>query len=214
MALNAQALVSVAELKDELKYSGTGENLNLERAINRATAWLESEIKEHLVTRGDVTEYHTVYNRRTTLRLSHSRTIAITSVHESTALPPVYDATTLLTASTDYQHVAELGELRRLKSGALYPWITGYRAIQVIHSYGYRKLDGTPTTAALIPDDLKKLCLIVAAGMFEGPHRARDESSADALGSATRFLGYLPPDQKDALDSYTRYEFDRTWEAA
>ena len=216
MALNSEALVSLAELKAYLEAAGPTQDPNLEDAINGATAWLEGKVNRHLVTRGDVTELHTIPGGGAALQLSQPETIAVASVHESTQLPPLYDATTLLTADDDYALDREAGRIIRLSSGAPFPWATGYRAVQVVHSYGYRDRNGLPAPAKPIPEDIRRICLTVAAAMFqEGANQRWGTSSVtDAQGSVTRFTGYLPPSQMRALKSYRHYDFARTWVAA
>jgi hypothetical protein len=214
MALNAQALASVAEMKAELELAGDAQDLKLEKALNRATAWIEGQANRHFVTRGDVLEYHSLWDGRPELALSYYPTVAVASVYESWSLPPVHDATTLLTEGTDFQLDKPHGVLRRISSGALCPWASGYRAIKITHSYGFQKLDGSPAEAEPIPDDLKQLCLFVATTIFKESDRGRwgISSVTDAQGTVTRYLGYLPPDMKDVLVSYRRRVYDRTWE--
>jgi len=209
VALSAYALVSVAELKVYIGAEGSGEDQRFEDAINRATAWIENQTERHFITRGSTTEYHTVDGSQTTIRASQWPIISITSIHESTTSPRVYDGTSLLTAATDYQHVAETGLIHRLSSSELTRWAWGYRAIKLVFQYGY-------ATASTVPEDLRQLCLFVATSIFKEADRQRwgVSSVTDATGSVTRFLGYLPPDMKAHLESFKRWEFDRTWEAA
>jgi hypothetical protein len=216
MALSPYALVSLSELRPYAGLEGGGQDDALEAAIGRATAWLESHASRHFVTRGSRTEYHTVHDGSTEIVLSQLPTIAVTSIHESTALPPVYDATSLLVADTDYQLDREHGRVRRLSSGCPTPWGAGTRAIRVVHSYGYRDVAGLPAEAEPVPDDIKLLALFTATAIFKESDRARwgVSSVTDAMGSVTRYLGYLPPDMKDVLLSYRRREYHRTWELA
>ncbi len=216
MSLAADALASVQELKEYAGFSGESQDGNLENAINRATAWLEGQANRHFVTRGDVIEYHSLWDGRCELQLSQFPTIAIASIHESSGMPPAYGATELLVEGIDYQVDKAVGCVRRIQSGALCSWAMGYRAIKAVHSYGFRELDGSPETALPIPDDLKLLCLFVAVTIFKESDRARwgISSVTDAQGTVTRYLGYLPPDMKDILVSYRRRMFDRTWELA
>lgn len=216
MAVNPEALVSLVALKAYLEATGATQDANFEAAIDAATTWLESQVNRQFVTRGDVTELHTISGGVSTLQLSQPEMIAVTSVHESTQLPPVYNASTLLSAPADYALDRQFGKIVRVSSGAPFPWATGYRAVQVVFSYGYRALDGLPVAAKPIPEDIRQLCLLVAASMFqEGAGQRWGKSSVtDAQGSVTRFTGYLPPSQKAALKAYRHYEFARTWEAA
>jgi len=214
VGLAAHALVSTAELKTYAGFSGASQEGALEDAINAATGWLESEANRQFVTRGDVTEYHWLHNYRCELKLSHFPTIAVASIHESGDVPPVYDGSTLLVGGTDYQLDKAIGCAKRVRGGALSYWAAGYRAIKVVHSYGYRKTDGTPTLALPVPEELKLLCKFVAVSIFKESDRARwgISSVTDAQGSVTRFLGYLPPDMKAQLESHRRFAIDRTWE--
>lgn len=216
MALLAHAMVSVAELKDYLGVSGTQQANQLERAINRATEWIETETGRHFVSRGALTEYHSVMECLDTIQLRQWPIVSVTSVHESTDSPRVYDSGTLLTTATEYQAVSETGQIRRLSSAALTPWASGYRTVQVIYTAGYQDRTGDPSAASKLPADLEVLCLFVAAAIFKEADRERWglSSVTDATGTVQRFLGYLPADMRAHLESYRRHEFSRTWEAA
>lgn len=209
MSLSDHALVTLPELKTYMGVEGSAEDARLNEAINGATFWLERQTDRHFITRGSITEYHTVEAGQKTIRASHWPIISVTSIHESTDNPRVYDATTLLTAGTHYQHVAESGLIRRLSYSEPADWATGYRVIKLIFHYGY-------ATTAAVPDDLKQLCFFVASSMYKESDRGRwgMSSVTDATGSVTRFLGYLPPDMKEHLEMFRRREFERTWEAA
>jgi len=209
MALSSYALVTLAEFRAYVGAQGASEDSALEASINRATAWIEDQTSRKFITRGEVGEYHTVRPDEHTIQLGEWPLISVTSVHESTTTPRAYDAASILTVATEYQAVNERGLIRRLSSSNLTWWARGYRAIKVLYDYGY-------ATSTVIPDDLKMLCLFVAASMFKESDRARWglSSVTDAQGSVTRFLGYLPPDMKAHLLAYQRVEFERTWEAA
>lgn len=210
MGLSTYALVTLPELSGRLGAQGSADDPALEDSINRATAWIETKTERKFVTRGDVGELHTVAWGDHTIRLGERPIISVTSVHESTASPRVYDADSLLTADTEYQVVKELGRIRRLSSSELTYWARGYRAIKVLYDYGY-------ANEAAVPDDLKQLCLFVADAMHKEADRGLGNVSSvtDAQGSITRFMGYLPPSMQEHLDRYSRgAEFEHTWEAA
>lgn len=212
MALSAYALVTLADLKGYKGFEGSAEDDRLEQAINAASAWLENKTERHFITRGASTEYHTLNSAvRHTINLAQSPVIALTSVHESTTTPRVYDATTLLTVDTEYVGVStpERAVIRRLSNSELYPWAVGYRAIKVVYQYGY---ENTTT----VPDDLAFLCQYLAYSIYREADRGWHgmASVADAQGSVTRIGRHLPPEMLSVLDGYTRQVFERTWEAA
>jgi hypothetical protein len=132
------ALASLQELKDYLPAHGDTEDDGLTKALNRASAILEARTDRHFVTRGELTEYHSVYDGRRLLELSQAPVISITSIHESASLPPVYDADSLLVPEEDYLVDRERGLVDRVCTGIPIGWASGRRAIRVVWSYGYR----------------------------------------------------------------------------
>ena len=209
MSLSTYALVTLEEVKAYIGAAGSAADPVLESCINRASAWIESETDRKFITRGAITEYHSVRAGDHSIRLAERPIVTVTSVHESSSCPPVYDAASLLTANTDYMLVKERGIIRRVSLGQPTPWLTGYRAIKVVYSYGYANQDS-------VPEDLRQLCLFVATSMFKESDRARWglSSVTDALGTVTRFTGYLPPDMESHLAGYQRGLFERTHEEA
>lgn len=210
MSVGTYALVSLDELRAAIGAAdgGPGQDANLEKCIDRATAWLENETNRKFITRGNTTEYHTVRDGEHTIRVAEWPITTVVSVHETTTIPRTYGATALLVDGTDYRVVKELGLIRRISSAELTRWQTGYQAIKVIYTYGY-------ATSASVPEDLKQIALFVAISMFKETDRARwgVSSVTDGLGTVTRYLGYLPPDMKSRLDGYRHDLFDRTWES-
>lgn len=211
MALSDYALIDANDLRTYQGSEGTGENDRFEDAINSASAFIEQETNRHFITRGAVTEYHTVGDTCHSIRLAHSPTITVTSVHESITSPRAYDATTLLTANTDYISVstAEIALIRRLSNSELYYWATGYRAIKVVYSYGYADRDS-------LPEDLRHLAMQLSASIFKEADRGWHglTNITDATGTMTRIGRLVTPDMKRTLGAYTAEFFERTWEAA
>ena len=212
MALSSYALIDLPTLKSYKGVEGTGEDDRLISAINAASAWIETATERHFVTRGAVTEYHSLDKWGIhTITLSQSPIITLTSVHESTGSPRVYDATSILTTATDYLAVSNVdrAQIRRLSSSDLTDWAVGYRCIQVIYSYGY-------ASTATIPADLAFLATYLAYSIYKEADRGWHGmvSVSDAQGSVTRLGRHLPPEMKAVLDGYTRVMFERTWEVA
>jgi len=211
VALSTYALISLSDLKGYKGFEGTTEDSRLDLAINAASSWIEGKAQRQFITRGGVTEYHTLDRAVHSITLAQSPIITVTSVHESTTTPRVYDATSLLTTVTDYQGVSttERAQIRRISNSELYPWATGYRAIKVVYSYGY-------ADTAAIPDDLAFLCIYLAYSIYREADRGWHGmvSVSDAQGSVTRLGRHLPPEMQAILDGYTRQAFERTWEPA
>lgn len=221
--LSAYALVSLADFKVYLGSAGTGQDPNYTSALNAATAIIEREVDRELVTRGDVTEFHSLgwnpdlwySSGRAEIYTGQWPIIAITTIHESISQPPVYDAGTLLTAS-DYEVLKPRGVIRRLAGYGSGLWASGNRAVQIVYSAGFRKTDGTPSGAVAVPDDLQQACMFVAASIAKESDRKQwgVSSQSDALGNVTHFMGYLPPSMREMLSHYRRLGFGGTWERA
>ena len=215
VSLLSYSLASLAELKAFLgNVTGTGQDDNLTSALNRATDIVEQALGGRwLVTRGTVTEYHSIFEDTTEIRLRQWPIVSVTSVHECTDFPRVYDSTTILTVTTDYELDAEPGVVRRFDSGPTC-WATGSRVAKVIYVGGYKTVAGTPTGATAIPERFKQAALEVAAALFsESDRRAWGVSSrSDALGNVTRFMGVMAPSLAARLHAEREHDWDRTWE--
>ncbi len=213
--LSPYALVSLADFKLYAGAAGFGQDANYIGALNAATAIIEREVDRELVTRGDVTEFHSVgwnpdiYYRegRAEIYTGQWPIISITTIHESFGQPPVYDAGTLLAASS-YEVLKPRGIVRRLAGYGAGYWACGNRAVQIVYSAGY--------AAASVPADLQQVCMFVAASIAKESDRKQwgVSSQADALGNVTHFMGYLPPSMKEMLSHYRRLGFGGTWERA
>lgn len=211
MALSDYALIAVSDLKTYIGAQGNTEDARIEAAINAASSFIEQDTNRHFITRGAATEYHSVRDARHTIVLGHAPLITLTSVHESTASPRVYDATSLLTADTDYVGVSDAHRvvIRRLSASELFPWAVGYRCIKVVYSYGYADI-------AALPEDLKLAAKKLATSIYKEADRREwgATSITDAQGSVTRIGRLVTPDLRVTLDAYHWNTFERTWEAA
>jgi len=212
MPLSTYALMSLAELKAHVGAGGSAKDADLEEVINRVSAEIEGHLGRQIVTRGNLTEYHTMRADGTAVEASELRTlewpiIAVTSVHEDTATPRTYGAGALLVDGTGYEAVKPKGIIRRIVgSGVLGVWNTGHRAIKVVCSAGY-------ATTAAVPAEIKAVALRYAALVWGETKRGDFGMSgmSDALGNYTRFApAQLTPEMKAALAPERRLSF---WES-
>ena len=211
MALSESHFVCTeAEYRLNAAAGGSDQKANIQAALRDTTTYMERLIGRSIVSRGAVTEYHTIpfQSWRESIRLNQYPLLTLTSVHESCASPRVYDATTLLVNGTDYVYIADTGEIRRLCSSELTTWRWGYRAIKVVYTAGWAQAD--------VPGELKRICLFAATSMLKESALQRWGVSAatDDQGNYQRFIGYLPPDQLQMLQSYALEKYGRTGEAA
>lgn len=224
MALIDHALLTLLEAKDYLVAQGSAGDSRLETAINAATEVIEARLGRRLVSRGNITEYHSPEVSGTTIRLSEWPTHSISSVHESTDWPRVYDPTTVLATSGDsqgYAYDAEEGMVHRISYGTPILWACGRRVIKVIHEAGYKGVTAAwlSTGTAELPDipwDWKQLALAVTAAIYsEGERKGWGVSSQqDVTGNFVRFMGWVPPSLMDQIDAAKRIVFEKTWERA
>lgn len=211
--LSAYSLLSLEELKDELRIADDGKNLALTILANTVSEVIEEYLSRQIVTRGSLTEYHTMEANGETLAaesvlsLLEWPAISITNVWEDTNWPRTYP--TPLTAGTDYQANNPTGRIHRLTSpGARYRWATGFRAVKVVYSAGY-------ATTAAVPAPIKWVAKRLAGVMWEEYKRDwRGVSSvSDQLGNFTRFSSAtLSPDMRADLSSYRRMRVFETGE--
>lgn len=217
MALTANALVTVEELKDYLS-PGTGGVSHDDRVglvIGRACALIEQEVGRDLVSRGSITEYHTVWALDSEIRLSQWPTISVTTVHEDP--DRTYGADTLLVVNTDYIISKPLGKLIRISEAGGCPieWDASWRAVKVVHAGGYATTTGTPTGALEVPPDLKEVALKVCAKLWSEAMRQQwgISGASDAAGNWTRFeSGAISKDIREQLSPYRRWGHGETWE--
>lgn len=212
ITLSTYSLLSLEELKEELRVEGDGKNVALTVLANTVSEVIEAYLSRKVVTRGSLTEYHTMEANGSplttgVLSLLDWPIISLTSISEDTAWPRTYG--TLLTAGTDYQANNPTGRVYRLTSpGASYRWATGFRAIRAIYSAGY-------ATTAAVPQTIKAVARRLAGVMWEEYKRDwRGVSSvSDQLGTFTRFsAATLSADMKRDLDSERRMRIFETGE--
>lgn len=186
MTLSTYSLLSLDELKEELRVSDDGKNVALTVLANTVSEVIEDHLARKVVSRGSLTEYHTMETSgarlySSVISLLEWPIITLASIAEDTAWPRTYS--TLLTSGTDYQANPPTGRVYRLTSpGARYQWATGFRAVRVVYTAGY-------ANTAAVPQTIKSVARRLAGVMWEEYKRDwRGVSSvSDQLGTFTRF---------------------------
>lgn len=188
----------------EIATADGAKNTLLDLLSDTARALIESYLDRLLVTRGSITEFHSIWRPQSAIYLTQWPIIPtagdVTSVHEDAN--GSYDASALLTVTTDYTISAPAGKIIRVSSAVATTWLAGYRTIQVIYTGGY-------ADTASVPADIKYECLRIIGAMWsEASMKQFNMSSiADDLGNVSRFV---PPgvnaDARRALDGYRRME--------
>lgn len=212
MALSAVAIIDTEYLRSALSIAGSAKEPVVEEVIHRATGRIETYLGRHLITRGEITEFHTLplsLSRRhfdedlwfaagntSEIYLSQWPIISVTSVKLSAGdIPRTYP--TVLVAGTDYDISKAPGKLVSLAG----VWPTGWRMIEVKATLGY-------ANRAAIPDDIRGVAVRLAATAWQEITRASYglSSVTDAAGSFTRYLpADLTEDMKEVLRPYGRW---------
>jgi Phage gp6-like head-tail connector protein len=205
--LSPYALVSLAELKDHIGAGGNAKDAQLEEVINRVSDELESYLEREIVSRGALTEYHTMQADGLEVLTPDLRTLewpilSVTSAHEDTTTPRSYGSGALLVAGTGYEVVKPRGLIRRLEGGAgtTRTWATGHRAVKVVYTAGY-------ADTAAVPARIRGVALRYAAVVWDEMKRQSFgvSGAADSLGNFTRFApAQLTNDMKAAVMSERR----------
>jgi hypothetical protein len=212
MALSSSLWIATeAAYRDYASAPGSDSGPKIQRALRTATTWLERILNRQVVSRGSLTEYHSLPWRpyRSTIRLTQFPILSVTSIHESQSDPRVYGADELLTVETDYQFVRDTAEVHRICGSELSVWKPGRKTVKVVYAAGWAQAD--------VPDDLVQLACFVAVGIVKESSLGRWGVSAatDDAGNYQRFLGYLPPDMERVVNEYrSNPTGDSTAEAA
>lgn len=207
MPISPYALATLLELKDYITAAGTAKDAQLEDVLNRVSDEIESFLGRQIVSRGALTEYHTMQAQGSPVETPDLRTlewplITVTSVHEDTSTPRTYGAGALLVAGTGYEVVKPRGLIRRLDGGAgmRRTWATGHRAVKVVYTAGY-------ADTASVPARIKSVALRYAALVWDETKRQAFgvSGASDTLGNYTRFApAQLTADMKSALQAERR----------
>lgn len=193
MALSEYALVSTEEAKLRLQVTGPQKAALIDQIVNRASELVEQFFDRQIVTRGEVTEYHNPVAGMMKLYTLDRPVISISSIHESTAWPRVYDADSALTADEDYQLLSTRGVLRRIGSGGPRCWAPGIRTVRLVGSFGYQN-------TAAVPERIKAPTLELCALFWAEATRGQDgiSGASDEHGNWSRFsaAGITPEIEK------------------
>ena len=217
MSLSAYSLISLEELKDSLSISGNAKDGALESILNGVSDEIEDYLGRQIITRGSLTEYHTMAAGGVALDTCELLTLeypvlTVPTIHEDVATPRAYGASALLTLGTAYEIVKGAKPrsiIRRLNGGAGLPWswYVGHRAIKVVYTAGY--------TLAIVPERIRRVALQYAAVMWEEQKRGAFgvSGASDALGNYTRFAAaQLTDAMKTTLYGERRHSFYETGE--
>ena len=217
MSLSAYSLVSLEEIKEALSVSGASKDGALESILNGVTDEIEDYVGRQIVSRGSLTEYHTMAAAGVAIDTSELLTLeypilTVTTIHEDVATPRAYGAAALLTLGTAYEIVKGAKPrslIRRLNGGAGLPWswYVGHRAIKVVYTAGY--------TLATVPDRIRRVALEYASVLWDQHKRGQYGVSgqSDGLGNYTRFASpQLTDAMKATLYGERRHSFYETGE--
>lgn len=194
---STNALVTLARMKSYLDISDTTDDARLERSISAASRLLNVLTERDLKARA-VTKYLTG-DGSTDLRLPNwpVNDSASLQVWESTDLPRVWDATTLID-SNDYVIDTERGEIHY--SGG---WSEAPLSIKLSANLGYGY------GSEEVPDDLQQATMEIAARLWstERDHLAGRTSVSSPNGSSTTLDNerILTPFAREVVDRYRRY---------
>lgn len=208
MALDAQALVSVAELKDFLGLAGSNRDNAVERAINAASSIIATHLGRKLCdsslgTPWERTEYHSLDCYSSELWLADWPAVSITKVYEDATRG--YGVATEV-AATGYVIDKAQGRLFRVQDGGgRIPWAVGFEAVKVVGLIGYRGQKEEQGALGEVPSDIKDSCLFVASRLYQEADKKQFDVSSmtDATGTVQRFSGSrLPPMIAERLASH------------
>lgn len=173
-----------------------------------------------IVSRGQITEYHTLPRGHSRLWLSQYP-VKLSSLEIAEDSQRVY--ATNLVANTDY-FVTVAGStgpvtVQRVSGGLAISWLSAPRSVRVRFVAGHRNVVGTPDTSLpTIPAAIAGVVLTLAALLVREieQHRAGVTSVSDATGSTTRFTqAKLTDDMRAQLSPYRRRCANApTWEIA
>jgi hypothetical protein len=213
MALAANALIGLSDLKIFMSITSSSQDTQLESAIGYASTLIESYLERQITTRGSLIEYHSIEPPASCeLYLGEWPIISVTSVYED--MTRVY--ATALVADTDYIVSKPGGKLIRVEAGSgTLAWLSGFRTVKVVYEAG-RLSPGasTPEGATAVPLDLAQICAEVAATIFQDADRkewGKLQVSSEGR-TITRFMGYMTPDLEQRLAPHRRSEVSQTWD--
>lgn len=214
MGLVSWALLELGPFRDYVGARGSGDGQRAVDAINWATAEIETALGRQLISRGAMTELHSLEDRWPKLWLNEWPIISVATVHESD--DRTWDDSTKLTAGTDYVvESTRNATLARITSATGKPraWMTGpigHPTVQVVYTAGYT----LATLRSLVPD-LPGLARELAARKYQasGAGEWGVMSRTDSEGTVTRLApDVLTRELRRSLRGHMRPERPRTGE--
>lgn len=196
-----KALISEDEARREIRLETDGPSVLIHDLILEGTEEIEAELDRKIVSRGAITEFHSVWRASSELFLSQWPAITVTTVHEDS--DRAYGATSLLVEGTDYIVDTTAGKLIRISGASPTTWTTGFEAIKVVWTAGYSNQDA-------VPPDLKRIAREFFAMQFRDITAQHQNLSnvSDGLGTVQRFgPPFLTSEMKKRLARHKRIEF-------
>lgn len=203
MALNSNALVTLATAKGFLSIADNSIDAEIERLINTTSQSIE-RITARILVNATHTEYHN--GRRT--NLLQTRQWPITGGPSTNGKPQIFfddDGSGEFTAITEvddseyWVHEMQTQIIRRNGN-----WPKGYRNIKIIYTAGY----GVGGDSASMPSDLENACLQYIAWEFrQNNDRRIGVDTKTKLGETVRYTQGVPQFIRELLDPFIRHEF-------
>ena len=202
----ATQLISKAELKTYLDFSGTGEDNLLDEIIEHVSAQIEVYCDRLFAEETDRNEYP-----RGGTDALHLKLFPITSINTIKEDPQRQFGANTLVDDSEYYSAGDAGARglvirqstwrRELSGQASIKWIGGADTIQVIYTGGYTVTSGVTA----VPDDLKKAVIRQASYLWDRRATLGTVSASGGDGSASFICSYdLLPEVKTSLQPYRR----------
>jgi hypothetical protein len=166
----------------------------------RVSLSIERYLQRDIVTRGSLTEYHTVPDADPCRLFTRQWPfITIATINEGAIVAGAWTSSYLLTAA-DYVTEAD-NVIVRLSGSDATAWMEGFRRVRLVYQAGY-------ASTAVVPQHIKDVAAKLTARMWAESKRgqAGAQSISDGMGSVTRFLpSELLTMERQALASERRY---------
>lgn len=180
--------------RDNVKTSGSitgpGEDARIDLLLTQMDAWVD-EFCHRAIEQAAFTEYVAATGVTDKLFLTNPPIDSITSIHESTGVPRVYDSTTLLTADEDYILDDDLGVVHRIDAC----WPTKVRAVKVIYTGGY----------ATVPKDIERAAIETILYWLEMSRNKLHHLTGEEFGDG-EIRGVKMDIPRTALATFQRYQ--------
>jgi hypothetical protein len=199
MAINSNALATLADAKSFLGITGITYDTEIERLINVSSQNIERECRRVLVT-----ETHTEYHDGRRSNLLQPRNWPITGGGSTNGKPEVFfdDGTGSFPASTaieDSEYWSHELDTQLLRVGA--NWPLGIRNIKIVYISGLG-------VAGTMPSDLEDACMQYVGWLYRiNNDRRLGVDSKTKLGETVRYTQGVPQFIMDLIQPYMKQEF-------